>query len=255
MPQQEEEGRRAQQPHVSGAAASPAHIANLVNAKNLDHLLPHMLQAIRTCDFVAVDTEFTGLSSSPDVGSPNLQVRYESMRQHVNNYALLQLGLSFFRKVKPAPGNPCGGTEGSGAPPGRQKELHRYESVTYTLNLLQQEDFIVSSSSMQFLAKSGAGLDLIFGHGIPFHFCFESEPSKCAHCSRVEIAEDAAKVRNSMNGGANSTAVLGACRNYGTRCRNKAIAHLFQKIAARGVPVVVHNGLMDLQFLHASFFK
>ena len=214
---------------VAAEAIGSGHIANIVDAANLDARLPHIWKALQECSFLAIDTEFTGLGSSPDWGHSNLRLRYHALRNHVNNYALLQIGLSFFKRTNSGGGSRQhqdgqshadvddiqralrqeGGAQGtapsaamaaevaaaSGVPQKRKrrkrrKTIHRYDTVTYTVNVVQEEDFVVSASSLKFLAKSGVRLDTIFKDGIPFHFCFEDDRSQCLHCVRTAANQD-----------------------------------------------------------------
>lgn len=246
---------------------SAAHIAHIVNAQNFDAWLPEIWKALDNCSFLAIDTEFTGLSASRDMGNQDLRIRYTTMRHHVNNYALLQIGLSFFKCTTPAVETqasadsanqnrfekPFVGDQSSNdpdvkksKPKRRKKPPQSYDTVTYTLNVTQQEDFIVSASSLQFLAKSGAQLDNIFRDGIPFHFCFEQDQRMCHHCRRLE--EEKAEV-------ADASPTSRQRRRRGTDCRNAEFSELFARIRDSKKIVVLHNGLLDLLFLHASLYR
>eukprot|EP00750_Incisomonas_marina_P005656 INCI14067.3.p1 GENE.INCI14067.3~~INCI14067.3.p1 ORF type:complete len:475 (-),score=63.43 INCI14067.3:436-1860(-) len=248
---------------------SAAHIAHVVDAKNFDAWLPEIWKALDNCSFLAIDTEFTGLSASRDMGNQDLRIRYTTMRHHVNNYALLQIGLSFFKCTTPTVETPAsaGSTNqnqiekpsvqdqspnDSGVkkpkPKRRKKPPQSYDTVTYTLNVTQQEDFIVSASSLQFLAKSGAQLDDIFRDGIPFHFCFEQNQQMCHHCRRLE--EEKAEAADT-----DLPPTSRQRRRRGTNCRNTEFSDLFTRIRDSKKVVVLHNGLLDLLFLHASFYR
>lgn len=216
-------------------------ITNVVNSRNLNHFLPQILTAIDAADFVAVDTEFTGLCMSPDRRSPNIAARYDSLREHVSQYALLQIGLSCFKSHPVSKDYDASSTCSSPIKTSRisipQPECSNnleqgYHTTTYTLNLMRQEDFIVSPSSLSFLASSGINFDSIFRDGIPFHFCFERNKKKCLHCSQVEAISSSSQ----------------------SQCCNKEILSIFEHIRSSGKALVLHNGLMDLLFIYSSFF-
>ena len=248
-------------------AADTDHITNTVDRHNLDDRLPSVLQALDECSFVAIDTEFTGLGASPDLAHNDLQVRYKCLRRDVTHFALLQVGVSFFKRQTDSQGNGNGlgsgqrsrigmgqgyenGTKANQSSVGsvgtvmgspvsaktlkkRRREKskrHNYKTVTYTFNVAQQEDFVVSSSSMEFLARSGIQLNSVFQSGIPFHFCTQQDPVDCSFC------------RPSCN----------SCLGH---CRNKVFWNLLKRVRQKQKLLVVHNGLLDLLFLHASFFK
>ena len=221
----------------SPAAVEPSSIvkkiSNEVDGANFDQALPEILQAIRNCDFVAIDTEFTGLGMAQGRNDPDLAARYDCLRTHITNYSLIQLGISCFT---------CAVDPGNKGPTKRVRKTTTkttYNTVTYALNLVQDEDFVVSASSMKFLSNCGLDLGAVFGRGIPYHFCFQEDTRTCrstAHAPPEDDGEMSMKYRDG-------------------RLKNAGIACIFSTIRTSRKVVVVHNGLLDLLFLHASFYR
>jgi target of EGR1 protein 1 len=118
-----------------------------VNRYNLDVVTPVLLSAAKSCDFMALDTEFSGLDSGPEFKSPVLDVRYTAMRAMVARYALLQIGLSFFR---------------------RKSDQSGWHSVSFTFHLVCMSPYVIAPHSMIFLAENGVSLTDVFKRGLQF---------------------------------------------------------------------------------------
>ena len=211
-------------------------ISNEVDGTNFDQALPEILQAIRKCDFVAIDTEFTGLGMAQGRNDPDLAARYDCLRTHITNYALLQLGISCFTCAA--------GSSNKGTTKRVRKSTTTakttYNTITYALNVVQDEDFVVSASSMKFLSNCGLDLGAVFGRGIPYHFCFQENTRDCRSTAHAPPGEDEKTTSSQYQDG---------------RLKNAGIACIFSTIRKSRKVVVVHNGLLDLLFLHASFYR
>lgn len=203
-------------------------VTNIVDRRSFLQALPHIHEAIDKCSFVAIDTEFTGLGVLPARRAKDVMTRYKALRDEVLQYSLLQLGFSFFidsennARAQPSGTSPA--------------QLKTYKTVTYTLNLARQEDYVVSPDSMKFLVKSGVDLNSIFCDGIPFHFCLENDSKNCRRCEALQNPE----IQN---------------QSRRQRFYNTEINALFTHIRSSGKFVCVHNGILDLLYLHASFYK
>ena len=119
-----------------------------VNRFNLDMLYKVIVSAAASCDFMALDTEFSGLDLSPESKSGQLQERYGSFSDMVEKYALLQFGLSFVSKKGPNKGH--------------------YRSLSFTFHVVRSSPFVVAPRSMIFLAENGLSLTDVFKRGVQF---------------------------------------------------------------------------------------
>lgn len=118
----------------------------VVNKYNFDMLRDVIIGAAKSCDFYAVDMEFSGLDNGDNFRSKDFQVRYGAFRDMVNKYGLLQVGLCFMKRV-------------SG---------HQWRSISFTLQVFPSAPFQVAPKSMVFLAQHGVCLTDIFRRGMPF---------------------------------------------------------------------------------------
>ncbi len=118
-----------------------------VNKHNLDVVSKLVLSAAASCDFVAFDTEFSGLDHGEAFRSPTLEVRYGAFRAMIDKFALIQFGLCFVRR-KP---------DGSG-----------WRSLSFTFQVVRMTPYTVAPVSMIFLAENGVSLTDVYKRGIPF---------------------------------------------------------------------------------------
>lgn len=135
-----------------------------VNRYNLDVVSSVLLTAAKSCDFVALDTEFSGLDSGPDFKSSSLEVRYAAMLSMIAKYALVQMGLSFFRRK----------VDGSG-----------WHSVSFTFHLVCMTPYMIAPHSMIFLAENGLSLTDVYKRGV--HFTPPSDGAASAEAEKLQL--------------------------------------------------------------------
>ena len=120
--------------------------------------LPAVLEAIKAADFVAFDTELTGLHLSRQHRNgqlDDLQMRYAKQRECVANFGLLQVGLA------------CFSWHG-------EKEKYAIKAYSFYVhpsaaNGLQQErKFTCQLGSLAFLTEHDFDFNMAFREGIPF---------------------------------------------------------------------------------------
>lgn len=129
-----------------------------VTRDNFDDLLPTIKCHIEQCDFVTIDTELTGLSSSKATqynlfDSP--QDRYSKVRSSAINFGLLQYGISCFTY---------------------NKSTSSFDTETYSFYLWPKvgtsadngRQMLMQLSSIEFLVKWGFDFNLTFSKGVPF---------------------------------------------------------------------------------------
>jgi len=127
-----------------------------VTRDNFEDILPKVEHAIKTSDFIAIDSEFSGLEYSDD-DKPSLfdsgSDRYYKLKKNVENFTLLQIGLTTF----------CG-----------NKETNRYQSQTFQFYLFPKsfgsydQRLSVQASSIQFLCKHKFDFNKWLRNGISF---------------------------------------------------------------------------------------
>lgn len=130
----------------------------VVTRSNFASLLPSILHHIKEADFIAVDTELTGLTTSSQTKYffyDEISDRYRKLRDSANSFGMLQIGLSAF-KHKPS---------------GR-----KYTSTTWSFHLFPAvgnagNDFrrwTLQLSSIAFLRDNGFDFNKTFLDGIPY---------------------------------------------------------------------------------------
>lgn len=137
--------------------ASPAKWTS-VTRTNFSVVLPQVLEDIKSSNFVAMDTELTGLALTRAHRNSNLDdlvARYAKLRESVSNFGLLQVGLACFKWS-----------------PSRQKyKISAYSFYVFpsAANGIQQErKFACQLGSLTFLSEFKFDFNKAFHEGIPF---------------------------------------------------------------------------------------
>ncbi|KAF9914246.1 Target of EGR1, member 1 (Nuclear) [Lobosporangium transversale] len=194
---------------------------NQVTKHNLAHLQPMIVLLLKQATFIALDAEFTGLGpKAANTRAKDIQERYQHLCALAKSHALVAVGLSIFVQAKATQPSTTEGTveiatdAGIGSP-----DLEcRYHVHNFNFSMLSESDYAVSPKSMLFLAESGLDLNQWIIEGIPY------------------------------TGGNRLT-------NDGGRGNpNGIMRSIFKRIMNQRVPVVVHNGFLDLIFLYQSFY-
>ena len=135
-------------------------VSFLVNKFNVDLVSDMLLSAAASCDFFAIDTEFSGLEGGDAYRSRHLETRYEAFRAMVGRFALLQIGLCFVRRTATG-----------------------WKTAAFTLQVVCMQRYAVNPASMVFLAEHGLSLTDCYKRGIPF-----TPPQACGSPqSKLEI--------------------------------------------------------------------
>ncbi|KAF9131075.1 Target of EGR1, member 1 (Nuclear) [Mortierella sp. 14UC] len=213
-------------------APVPLPTYNQVTKHNLAQMQPMIVHLLKEAAFIALDAEFTGLGSSSQITrAKDIQERYQHLCALAKGHALVAFGLSLFVKTEPASLSSAftdGQNEDSsvdmdnGGTKGKRRRCSGFERAykvhNFNFSMLIERDYMVSPNSMLFLAENGLDLNQWIMEGIPY------------------------------SGGDRLT-------NDGGRGNpNGIMRSIFKRIMTRQVPVVVHNGFLDLIFLYHSFY-
>ncbi|KAJ3294367.1 hypothetical protein HDU79_011139 [Rhizoclosmatium sp. JEL0117] len=151
-----------------------------ITRKTLQSSLPLLRQAIKTCDFIAVDTELSGLhrvASEGPHGSDTAQVRYEKLKASSQAFAILQFGVATFTW---------------------DSTIKKYVVRSFNFPVFPQAGkqilgldrrFLVESSAVDFLLSTGFNFDNTFKTGIPYVRFDEEEIAK-ANIDKIENASN-----------------------------------------------------------------
>ncbi|GIY85671.1 poly(A)-specific ribonuclease PARN [Caerostris darwini] len=128
-----------------------------VTKSNFEKLLPSIKQSIDECDFIAIDTELTGLysSRSEEHAFDTMEERYLKLREQCSKFLIIQFGLSTFKYN-----------------PDEKKYTHRdYNFYVFPRPHIRQAPdprFMCQASSMHFLASHGFDFNKTIYEGIPY---------------------------------------------------------------------------------------
>jgi len=112
-----------------------------VTNKSFQQNLPSIIQAIQSCDYYAIDTEYSGFAiSQRDKASPydSLQTRYQKIKFLCQNHLGWQIGLSTFKY---------------------DADTMSYQCMTYSFPIfpndskMSNRSFIITSNALRFLYK------------------------------------------------------------------------------------------------------
>lgn len=156
-----------------------------VTKTNFKAVLPNVVDAIDSCDFVAIDSEFTGLRTEHtnlnDLDT--VEERYSKLRHSAQNFGMIQFGLSAFRYV-----------------PTKKK----YSHATYCFYVLAKPGAgeICDTGSLNFLANNGFDFNKLYKEGIPYismkeeaelRHKLKENPVEVSKPTPVKVTEIAAK--------------------------------------------------------------
>ncbi|KAG9321376.1 hypothetical protein KVV02_002108 [Mortierella alpina] len=201
-------------------AALPLPTYNQVTKHNLAQFQPVIVQLLKQAAFIALDAEFTGLGSrSETTRAKDVQERYQHLCELAKTHALVAFGLAIFIRTEPvAKKDKDSDMDMEGKPPQSSENERAFRVHNFNFSMLVENDYMVSPKSMLFLAENGLDLNQWIMEGIPY------------------------------TGGDRLT-------NEGGRGNpNGIMRSIFKRIMTRQVPVVVHNGFLDLIFLYQSFY-
>ncbi|KAG0198456.1 Target of EGR1, member 1 (Nuclear) [Mortierella sp. NVP41] len=216
------------------AAPVPLPTYNQVTKHNLAQMQPMIVHLLKEAAFIALDAEFTGLGSSSQITrAKDIQERYQHLCTLAKGHALVAFGLSLFIKTESTAVSESGSTgqdndvdvdmdKDNGGGQNKRRRHNGFERAykvhNFNFSMLVERDYMVSPNSMLFLAENGLDLNQWIMEGIPY------------------------------TGGDRLT-------NEGGRGNpNGIMRSIFKRIMTRQVPVVVHNGFLDLIFLYHSFY-
>eukprot|EP00002_Diphylleia_rotans_P031500 TRINITY_DN6545_c0_g2_i3.p1 TRINITY_DN6545_c0_g2~~TRINITY_DN6545_c0_g2_i3.p1 ORF type:complete len:415 (+),score=92.22 TRINITY_DN6545_c0_g2_i3:66-1310(+) len=188
-----------------------------VDVTNILTLQSTIDAALKRCDFVAIDTEFSGLSNSRASMAKDMDERYIALREMVSTHSVIQIGLSFFIR------KPNQQTDGSSG-------FIDYDIRTYKISTFCQENFQVSPTSLAFLSRHDFDFKYLFLYGIPYW-----------PCDKPQDKDSDTKIPQSP---------LPETSMAASASLKKLISSVFMSKK----PIIVHNGFLDLMFLCHSFY-
>ncbi|TGZ80920.1 ribonuclease CAF1 [Ascodesmis nigricans] len=127
-----------------------------ITLENFPDTLPNLIKDIKNAEFIAVDTEFTGVSRTRADGinrKHTIEERYDHCRNDAEKFQLLQLGICTVAF---------------------DKELESYVCRPYCFGVNPsakwglEREFVIQASAAKFLVSNGLDLTKVFVDGIPY---------------------------------------------------------------------------------------
>ncbi|PJF19562.1 hypothetical protein PSACC_00610 [Paramicrosporidium saccamoebae] len=135
-------------------------VVTVVTRSNFSSLLPSILHHIKDADFIAFDTELTGLTTGPQSKYfyyDDIRDRYRKLRDSGTSFGMLQIGLSAFKHKKSGNGDKYTTTSWS---------FHLFPSVSTGGNDYRR--WTVQLSAISFLREHGFDFNKTFLDGISY---------------------------------------------------------------------------------------
>ncbi|XP_022087851.1 target of EGR1 protein 1-like [Acanthaster planci] len=125
-----------------------------VHRENFKSLWPGLMLAIRSCSYIALDAELSGLGNRKNLLTRSMEERYHSLAEVAKTRSILSLGISCF-KVRPQPME--------------SKDLGlRFLAQTFNITTLCSEDYVVEPGSLKFLVDHGFDFNKQYASGVPY---------------------------------------------------------------------------------------
>jgi target of EGR1 protein 1 len=122
-----------------------------------------VMKAVETASYIAIDLELSGIGASRDLGHPNVEERYSSIRHVADTRAILSLGLSCVRFLTSHP---------TSAAPGENEEHKNYNWTflvqTYDILCACQDEYTIDPRSVKFLVDHGFDFNRQMAFGLPY---------------------------------------------------------------------------------------
>eukprot|EP00177_Eucheuma_denticulatum_P006621 GFKZ01012045.1.p1 GENE.GFKZ01012045.1~~GFKZ01012045.1.p1 ORF type:complete len:496 (-),score=70.38 GFKZ01012045.1:135-1622(-) len=196
------------------------------------------IESLHPGAFIAIDTEFSGLTKDPDLSNEHIPSRYNAIRRLANSRAIFSIGISVY--------NPVHSDTKSGP--------HTYEVATYDFLTCCQDDFAINADAGSFLVAHGFDFKRMFEVGLPYTRAStekEDDKQKPNGVNHVEQKGDD-KSKNASKGKKRQSRQEKANAHLPFRYA-KLPRGLIWRMGRKNVPMILHNGLFDLVFLFAAF--
>lgn len=199
-----------------------------VTNENFIELLPQISQTIKQCDFIAIDTELSGLMRERSLNRFDLpDERFSKAFESSRGYFIMQFGLSCFTKLE-------NGLE--------------FDNRTYNFYIFPQphegygdidRTFSLQAHAIQFLSSNNFDFNKLFKHGISY---LTFEEKRCLSAKlKAEI-----KIRYKKDKETIEQEKLESEERNRSLVRAKGFLQVLEQVILNKKPIVGHNLAIDL---------
>lgn len=209
-----------------------------VTNENFIELLPEIIETIRECDFVAIDTELSGLMRDRSLNRFDLpDERYSKAYELSRGYFIMQFGLSCFI------GN---------------RQSRKYDNRTYNFYIFPQphegygdidRTFSLQAHAIQFLSENGFDFNKLFKHGISYLTFSEKKALSARMKSETRGLYRSEK---KLTDGDKKTLEE---KNRNSLTIAKGFLEILEQVILNKKPVVGHNLVIDLIHIINQFIE
>lgn len=203
-----------------------------VHTDNFKEIWPSLILAMSSSAFIAIDTELSGLGQRKLLNAKSIEDRFRNISDTAKSRSILSLGISCFKLLstpqisvnQPLDKSVCQSdiTDQSydscdinqSGDSIGSQSKCSYLVQTFNILVLCDEDYVVEPASLRFLVQHGFDFNRQYEKGVSY-YRGNDKPSDLSI---------------------------------------QSIRHLFTELIRMKVPVIVHNGLVDLIFLYQNLY-
>lgn len=191
----------------------------LVKQDNFDEVMQEIQKFSHLASFASIDCEFTGCGTNKQLYDRDLEQKYEAIRSLVNGHSIISLGLTYWFQDAGKPDTTA--SSSTGRTPPRSNNSNYVAANNETRYRIRSFTFLLAIAD-EFVSTPSA-LKFLVEHGFDFNLLF--------------------------------TAGISYQRAKGTTKSIPGTFHyLFSQLKEQDIPLVFHNGLLDVAFIYRSFF-
>ncbi|KAI3386908.1 hypothetical protein SNEBB_004256 [Seison nebaliae] len=232
----------------------------IISKESVRFFWSHIKKCLENAQFCSIDLELSGIGKRlSGFSERNLEIRYNALKTLVDTRAILSIGLSFFRYNE------------------KKKKL---KCEVFEFILLPTFDFVVETDAMNFLGRHGFDFNREFAEGIPYDRYSSERPvkkeknEKLKNKKKIKRLKRTEEMRGKCRYSSNSRLlerVIEKVLNWQVEEKidgnkennempilpvpmNEIMKHILIILFKREIPLIFHNGLIDLLFLFSHFF-
>ncbi|KAI7853302.1 ribonuclease H-like domain-containing protein [Circinella umbellata] len=191
---------------------------NEVSTESFAGLYNAILDKVSNAQYVAIDCEFTG--HLRDLIS-NMEQRYDAMAQVVRSHSILSVGLTTITADR------------------------AFDNFEFLLN--NQTPYQSNAANLKFLAQSGFDFNRHYSIGLPFR------PGPFSATTQQQQKSSSSTAKNKKMGQKNYQQQQKQLQDTQERQLRELWFDIFNILRTKNIPLIVHNGLLDLMYIYQSF--